>query len=350
MLKKLKGIEKSERIYLILYILVLVSTAILVSNHGGAFFYILFFSTVLYIPVALIQILYTRIVLRVYQDVDSRLLFKGSAVPYQVSVGNAGPIPIGGISFVREEHITEFEKDFTLEEYKFLPKESINIDTMISCKYAGGYVAGIDRIVITDVFKILKISFAIPAPLRVHVLPAVTDVAVSDINHIFEDTSGRSRQIRLDDNDITPGNELRKYVPGDALSTVHWKNYARTREMYVRLPDKKESEMMTIVVIPDAAPTIEKRDYLLEYIVSATNWFAKQKKPIRIMYFCGSVKEYLVDNYNSFSIFYMERLMDFGSADNAPSPGSIEKITEAAFSLGSDALLFYEETGTLQRR
>ena len=120
--------------------------------------------------------------------------------------------------------------------------------------------------------------------------------------------------------------------------------------MYVRLPDKKESEMMTIVVIPDAAPTIEKRDYLLEYIVSATNWFAKQKKPIRIMYFCGSVKEYLVDNYNSFSIFYMERLMDFGSADNAPSPGSIEKITEAAFSLRSDALLFYEETGTLQRR
>ncbi|MCR5543681.1 MAG: hypothetical protein K6F55_05975, partial [Eubacterium sp.] len=129
MLKKLKGIKKIERIYLILYILVLVSTAILVSNRGGAFFYILFFSTLLYIPVALIQILYTRIVLRVYQDVDSRLLFKGSAVPYQVSIGNAGPIPIGGISFVREEHITEFEKDFTLEEYKFLPKESINIDT-----------------------------------------------------------------------------------------------------------------------------------------------------------------------------------------------------------------------------
>ena len=333
-----------KKIPLLIYLILLAGSAVLISFRGGAFSYVLFFAVLIYIPVALLQILYTRIMLRVYQEVTVRLLYKNTAVPYQISIENAGPVPIGGLRLIRDRKVTHFKEDFTTEVFRLLPKESRAIETEISCRYAGSYTVGVARIAISDCFGIIKISYDIPAPLRLHVLPTVTDIAVEDIGRMLSENMNHNSAYKMDKREDYPGNELRKYMDGDPISYVHWKNYARTGEMYVRLPDRQDSEMMTMVVVSDNDPSITERDYMLEYVVSAANYFVGQSKPVRFMYYASGVKDFLIDGYDSFSRFYFEKLSEIG---REAVPEAEEKLMEALRESGGIAAVFHEETGEI---
>ena len=259
--KKIIGLRK--HLPLIIYVIMLIAALILISNRGGAFSYVLFFSILLYLPIALAQIGYTRLSLRLYQDVEGRLLNKNTSVPCQITIGNAYPLPIGGVRLIKDNGISDFNSNFTDETYRLLPVESRKINTRITCHYAGGYTAGINRIEVSDLFGVFPITYDIPAPLRVHVLPVVTDVAYDDIGRLFEEIINGTSTHRLDKDEMSPGHDMRKYKEGDSLKTIHWKNYARTGEIYVRLPDKQDSDMMTIAIIPDEESTIQTKDYVL---------------------------------------------------------------------------------------
>ncbi len=345
---KLKNIGHKINVPLTVYVLLLIGVTVFVSNKGGAYSYVLFFSAWLYIPVSLIQIFYTRFVFRIYQDVPERLLYKSISVPYQITLGNAGPFPISGIRLTRDEELTDFEEDFTPQDYKLLPKEHRVIETRMSCRYAGGHTEGITRITISDMFGIFHISYDIPLPLRVHVLPVVTDVAAKDINRLFEEKLNRSSVFQLEKEDLILGDEMRKYRAGDKLNTVHWKNYARTGELLVRLPDKRESDMMTLVIMPAEKSDIKKRDYMLEYIVSVADWFAKHGKPVRVMYHCAGVKNFIVDSYSSFNVFYHEKLLDFGDVGRELPEGAVALLTEAVAKQSGAVVVFHEDSGDLK--
>ena len=334
-----------ERFPRIIYLALLIASAVLVTNRGGGFSYVLFFSVVLYLPVAFLQLLYTRKVLRIYQDVSGRLLYKNSAVPYQISIENSGILPIGGITLIMAKEVTDFADDFTTDRYSFLPGENRLINTMISCRYAGEYLEGISRIHITDMFSLMSMTYDIPTPLRVHVLPVITDVAVADLNRLFEEMAGRRNMFRLEKDDVILGNDLRKYKDGDSLSTIHWKNYARTGELFVRLPDKQESEMLTVVIIPDEETTIEKHDHMLEYIVSLANHFAKQGKAVEIVYYSGGVKRFLIEDYDSFRVFYLEKLKEFGTVGKEIPSDAVDKLIKASVESGGEVIYFREESG-----
>lgn len=331
----------------IVYLIALISSAIYVSNQGGGLSYVLFFSILLYIPVAFLQIVMTRVALRIYQDVGDRILYKNSAVPYQVTVSNAWIFPLGNVRLIKAKEVTDFEDDFTGEIYNFLPFENKIIETKMSCKYAGSYVEGIEKIQISDIFGIMYITYDIPAPLRVYVLPSITDVAYTDINRVFEEMADKRNRFRSERDDISLGNDTRKYMPGDSINSVHWKNYARSRELFVRLPDKQDTEMLTVVMMPYKKTDIVTRDYMLEFIVSAVNYFVKQSKPIKVIYYCAGIQDVLIENHDSFRSFYMDKMRVLGTSGKEIPEGAYDKLEETARKAGGAVAFFYEEDGRL---
>ncbi len=332
---------------LLIYLLLLIASIILVSNKGGALTYIIFFSFLFYIPAALIEIIYSRFALHIFQDVNERLLYKNQALNYELSISNAGPIPIAGVSFLIDDEITHLSKDITKDEYKLLPGENITLNMDISCKYAGGYDAGITKIIIRDFFGIINFSYDIPSPLRVYVLPSITDIATNDVNRIFEENYAKRSVFKTNIDEISLGNDTRKYIDGDKLSLVHWKNYAKTGEMRTRLYDKQESEMMTVVIIPKNKATIEQKDYMLEYIVSIADCFAKQSKPVRIIYYKTGVKDVLIDNYKSFREFYPDKLKELGNANKEVSDKANDELMLEASKIDGSVAYYYEENMSL---
>ena len=235
----------------IIYALLLIGSGVLVSNKGGSFSYVLFFSILLYLPIAAAYIGYTMWALHIYQDMEGRLLYKNTAKQYQILIENAGFLPISGIRLSYRNMTTEFREEFTDETFQLLPRESICLENELTCKYAGNYTAGIERVALRDFFGIIKINYSLPTALRVSVLPVVTDIAVKDITRLLDENNISRNVFRLNQNENFLGNDLRSYMKGDSLKSIHWKNYARTGELMVRLPEKQNSDMLSLILMTE---------------------------------------------------------------------------------------------------
>ena len=105
---------------------------------------------------------------------------------------------------------------------------------------------------------------------------------------------------------------MRSYMKGDSLKSIHWKNYARTGNLMVRLPEKQNSDMLSLILMTEESGNedsdLQRRDLYLEYLISVANYFAQMKKPVRVVYFDSGVKTFVIDGYKTFQEFYYERL------------------------------------------
>ena len=326
----------------LIYLVILIGAVVLVSNRGGAFSYVLFFSALMYPAVSLAGIIYTRLTLRISQDVPDRLLYKNTAVPYTLVLENGGIFPAGLIRLISAGEIEDMKEDLTAIRYSLLPGEEMKKETDISIRYAGSYSIGIVRLQISDCFGIIRMTYDVAAPLRVHVLPAVSDIAVNDINNHFSALVRRANAFRTDRDEDYSGNDLRKYIPGEPINRVHWKNYARTGEMYVRLPEKQDSEMMNFALVTSLKElTPAEKDFFLEYITSAASWFAERRKPVQFIYYSSGINRFIVDGYDSFQSFYTEKLSGLGMAYGEDDE---EALIRAAVEQGGDLIILREDS------
>ncbi len=70
--------------------------------------------------------------------------------------------------------------------------------------------------------------------------------------------------------------ELREYVPGDDLRTVHWKATAKKDELIVREPMTEEKA--PVVLTFDPGITAETADWVLERVLWVSHWLISQDK------------------------------------------------------------------------
>jgi len=293
---------------IIIYALILIISLIMINNFGGVHSYVLFFSALVYPVISFIYMLYIKGVLRIYQELDGRLLYKSRAEKYSLTIENSGPLVIGGIRLSTSYGMTIFSNDFTVDSFELLPHEKKEIHTDVILKYAGSYEAGITMIVLRDILGIINIRYHIPAPLRVSVLPAVTDVASRPLDRLLDEMLSGRKMITKEQREETLGNDIKAYTAGDPLKQIHWKNYARSGELFIRLPDIPETQMPTVLLIPERSDksleAIERRDFFLEYAVSIANYFAKRKKPVTFIFEEEDAERILVEDYISFQKFY----------------------------------------------
>ena len=79
----------------IIYALLLIGSGVLVSNKGGSFSYVLFFSILLYLPIAAAYIGYTMWALHIYQDMEEKMkAILGTKVTVNHRSDNKGKIEI----------------------------------------------------------------------------------------------------------------------------------------------------------------------------------------------------------------------------------------------------------------
>ena len=294
---------------LIIYLAALVSCIIFASFYGGPVAYAPLFALLLIIPVSIIYIVLNYAFLRVYQEVEVHKLTKGEEHKYRALVENAGFLPIHNME------IGTFKSRCNLYEIPDKTKLSLDIHEKkellsgINCLFAGVYDVGLENVSFTDPFRIFSVSFNIPYSFRAIVKPRITEIAgkTLDLENLYSSRGRKSERIFED----TPGNDIRQYVRGDSLSAINWKVSAKASKLMVRVPDKMEKRTLSILMNADSRPESEqdtefliKRDYFLEFVVSAAWLFGNQGIPVTIVYPAGTVREQLVDSRESFMEFY----------------------------------------------
>jgi len=337
-----KGKNRRRWLPRIIYMLFLIATIVYVSNRGGAFSYALFYATVIYPPLAWLYLLYVRAKIRVSQELPYREVRKGTEETYQLTIENSGWLPVSGIRLFHRTG-TVLREDMAGEVLSFFPKEKKVFSTWMSFSYAGSHEAGLDRITFRDGFGLMEITMRISNPLRLQVLPLVTSVAAEDMERATWDLT-HGAPGRQKDQENTLGVDLMRYNPGDPLKRIHWKNYARSGELMVRLPEEKEYRMLVIALF--ACPSEEgkegliQRDRFLEYAVSVAGIFAEQRQPVQFLFFQGEVRQQLVEDLEGMQELCRALSREFILRGN---PSAVEaRLTEAAGQQDAPALYIRE--------
>ncbi|WP_026518165.1 DUF58 domain-containing protein [Butyrivibrio sp. MC2021] len=294
---------------LLLYLLILLGSLVLASFYGGPVSFVLLYALLLMIPISLIYMIINIFSVSLYQEIEVHKLAKGDTHNYRVLVENSGILPIHNMTFGLYRDRSEFVSLRDGDEVSLDVRQKKEISSGISCKYAGAYNIGVEDLFFTDPFRIMRLKYPVPYSFRAIVSPRITDIADDflDIENMVNSSGLKSARLFEE----TPGSDMRAYRSGDPLSAINWKVSARLSELMVRVPDKLEKRTVTLILLAVNVPEreqdtefLKKRDYFLEFVVSAAWHFGQQRIPVKLIYPAGTVRESVVDSYDTFLEFY----------------------------------------------
>lgn len=294
---------------LIIYLIVLVGSIVFSSFYGGPVSFAWLYAVLLVLPLSILYIFVNFHFLMIYQEIEVHKLTKGEVHRYRAFIENDGLMPIHRMQlFTYKDRCNLYEIEDG-QEISLDIHEKKEITSGIICKYAGAYNVGIEKVAFTDPFKIYTVVLEIPYTFRAVVSPQITDIAgrVLELENLINSTGLKSNTMFED----IPGSDTRPYQPGDSLKAINWKVSARLSELVTRVPDRMEKRTVTILMEAANVPErdqdtefLKKRDYFLEFVVSAAWHFGEQKVPVKIVFPAGKICETTVDSYDSFMEFY----------------------------------------------
>ena len=294
---------------LIIYILLIVGFTVFASFYGGPVSFVPLYALLLLIPVSVAYIFVNYRLMSLYQEIEVHKISKGENHSFRALIDNPGILPIHKMALTTYDDRCDVYDIQSGTLISLDAREKKELFSPISCKYAGAYNVGIEKVSFSDPFNLFSVDIDVPYSFRAIVRPRITDIAnkTLDLENLVNSTGLKSaRQF-----EEIPGSDMRAYEKGDPLSSINWKVSAKTSDLMVRLPDPMEKRHVTILMNASNTPEIQwdteflkKRDYFLEFAVSAAYHFGNQGIPVEIIYPSGEIKHSIVDSYDSFLEFY----------------------------------------------
>ena len=291
------------------YLIALALSLTAASFYGGPGIYVWLYALLVLPPLAGVYILLNYRALHIFQEIEVHRVVRGEDHTFRAVIENAGFLPIHRMRLTLYDDRCDIYEIENGQEISLGSHEKRELQSGISCRYAGSYYVGIRDVGFSDPFFIFKAVFRVPYTFRAVVSPPITDLAHAalDLENPLFNLGLKSRVLYEE----TPGNDMRVYRQGDPLGAINWKVSARLSELMVRVPDRMEKRTVTILMlaanVPDNSEDIgflQRRDYFLELIVSAAWHFAAAGVPVRLIYPAGEVSETVVDSERRFMDFY----------------------------------------------
>lgn len=300
----------------IMYLVLLAGAVVLVSFRGGTISWLLFYFMLMIPVLTLLYTLYVYFRFRIWQQVD-RVVNKGERIPYRLNLANEDWLLIAGISlnfFTDTVQIMKKNRDGITVPYEqepdslsLLPHQKKEVDLELYCKYRGTYPVGVKSVSVTDFFGLFTITYPMPEHIRLTARPRILTLAqlqskLRERNPKKNKASAARLQEMLDF-------ELRKYMPGDSLRHIHWKNSARAGELLVRKQAPQELDELVVVMDvtyceKEELTRMQREDNIIETAVALLNDACMKKVKARVVWCTDKIHEMQMDNLKNFDKFY----------------------------------------------
>lgn len=294
---------------ILVFIVLLILSIVFSSFYGGPVTFAWLYALLLILPLSALYIALNYFFLSVYQEIEVHKVSKGENHRYRAFIENTGILPIHKMKLLTLDDRCDMYEIPSGEKLSLGSRGKKELTSGISCRYAGAYNVGIEKVSFTDPFNLFSVELSVPYSFRAIVRPRITDIAEKalDIENLINNSGLKS----VDQHEDIPGSDMRKYQRGDLLSSINWKVSARLGDTVVRIPDPMEKRTVTILMEVSDTPEslwdiefLKRRDFFLEFVVSAAWHFGQQSVPVKIIYPAGEIKEQTVDSYDSFMEFY----------------------------------------------
>lgn len=301
----------------IIYAALLIGSIVLVSFRGGAIPWLLFYF-MLAIPIlALLHVLYVYCRFRIGQRVE-RYVNKGERIPYKLELANEDWLLMTGIGlnfYTDTMQVMKKNSDGTTIPYEqvpdslyLLPNQRKDVELELFCKFRGTYPVGVKSVSVTGFFGLFTITYPMMAHIRLTARPRILTLAQLQ-SKLKEHDPKKNRVCVASLQDLLDF-ELRKYMPGDSLRHIHWKNSAKAGELLVR--KQAPQELFELVIIMDCTRfenmdelnRMQCEDNVIEAAVALVYDSCVKKIRTRVVWCTDKLCEMQVDNLKVFDKFY----------------------------------------------
>ena len=120
----------------------------------------------------------------------------------------------------------------------------------------GEHVLEGTHIQVSDLFGWVKKEIFISNPKTILVFPNLTDMVYIPIETRYDQGAAASRIQAMKDTSMATG--VRSYQPGDRVSWIHWKSFARTQTLKTKEFEDRQSQDMFVVIDRTPSPLFEE--------------------------------------------------------------------------------------------
>ncbi len=211
--------------------------------------------------ISLVYMLLGALFIKLYLDSSATEVEKMSEVSFSLALSNESPIPfpfVEAVITIPGDNAVRSDSQLTM--LSLISMGSYVIDKTVKFKYRGAYDIGVSDLFIHDFFHFFSLRVEINLFRQIFVLPrhlimperGYEDIAIENTETV----------IRMAGSDNTETTDIRAYISGDSLRSIHWKLSEKTEELMVK-QYSQNSETQTYILC-DTARRYDAEDKRLE--------------------------------------------------------------------------------------
>ena len=159
------------------------------------------------------------------------------------------------------------------------PGGSSEIRQRLNSRFAGGVEARIEAFKVYDLFQLFCLQDLDKSDADVVVWPTFSD---ADGGEIYDYVEGfpKDNETKKRGTDYNPDYEIREYIPGDELKTIHWKLSAKQEQLMVR--ERLATGREKINVLLPLGNDKQINDRLMEAVYTLCSLLIQKEYPIQL--------------------------------------------------------------------
>lgn len=159
------------------------------------------------------------------------------------------------------------------------PGNGAEIRQLLSSRYAGRVEVRIETFEIFDLFHMFRLQSCDRTNASVTVWPAFSERDGEEI-HSYVEGFPKENETKKRGTDYNPDYEIREYIPGDELKSIHWKLSAKQEQLMVR--ERLASGREKINVLLPLGEDRQENDGLMEAVYAVCRLLLQKEYPIQL--------------------------------------------------------------------
>lgn len=251
---------------LLFIVLILIFTFSFAMFQGGFVSWFIFYMTLPFLLYSLSMSLYPIQDIQLSREVHTAQIRKGGNFSATIHVQRKFRFPLLYMVMSEETHSPLLKNRADGSYQKMLVpgfRKSYSWSYEIPDMPRGEHILEGIEVEIADFFGWVKKTRLIPLQQRVLVYPNIVDIAYRPMEAKYDHGSMAAPFTLVKDTTMATG--IRDYHPGDRVSWIHWKSFARTQTM--RTKEFEDRQSQDLLLVDDRAPS-DKFEIQVELVAS----------------------------------------------------------------------------------
>lgn len=285
----------------------IVASCVLITYRGGSASYAVLYASIFIPMLSIGYLIHVYLKFRIYQHVDRKTIVKGSRINYKFDISNEDIVAYTSIKVEFENDKTIIDNFDTKRVYSLVPRETVECETTLRCKYCGRYEIGIKNAVIKDYLRIFSLNYKVDNMIMVNVLPRI--IHLDRLIVAPEDADNKVITEYTASNQNIPDNQIKLYEPGEPAKRIHFKASARMNKLMSKRYTTEPKASLSLIVVThhnyeDELMKIKVMDKIVEGTLAIVNYFQMQRLGIEVYYEKDGIQSTYVHDKTTFNALY----------------------------------------------